>query len=307
MHVIARVLAATSLWFALLLPAPAFASPFDGRPTSAADSATAPNVPALHVFNELRRDAARRLTAATEDLAHHPFGPTFALALLFAFGYGVIHAAGPGHGKSVVASHFLSRDASLASGFRLSLWIAVTHVASAIGVVAVAALLLGRSVPSLEDERATQLVSYGILTLLGVVLLVQTARGGRFAAHSCADHGHEHDHSHEHQADGRDRTTGLLAVAAGAVPCTGSLLVLAYAVANGFYLIGFALILAIGAGMALTTAAFGLVARAMRLRILKQPRAGEERVRRRAAIALAGPLLVIASGGTLFVLAYLGA
>lgn len=71
---------------------------------------------------------------------------------------------------------------------------------------------------SLEDSRTIQLCSYGVSTLLGIVPPVHPVP--------------------------RDRTTGLLAFPAGVVPCTGSLLVLDFAIANDLYVDGLALILA---------------------------------------------------------------
>lgn len=38
------------------------------------------------------------------------------VGLLLAFGYGVVHALGPGHGKLVVATYFLSHDAQIGRG-----------------------------------------------------------------------------------------------------------------------------------------------------------------------------------------------
>jgi ABC-type nickel/cobalt efflux system permease component RcnA len=52
-----------------------------------------------------------------------------------AFLYGVVHALGPGHGKLVVVSYFLSREAQIGRGLLMGLQIAVFHVISAMVVV----------------------------------------------------------------------------------------------------------------------------------------------------------------------------
>ena len=54
--------------------------------------------------------------------------------LAFAFLYGVLHTLGPGHGKVVVVSYFVSRDARLWRGVLMGVQIAVTHVLSAVAL-----------------------------------------------------------------------------------------------------------------------------------------------------------------------------
>lgn len=51
--------------------------------------------------------------------------------LLFSFVYGVIHAIGPGHGKSLVSSYFLNQNCSYTKAFNISLLIGVVHTFSA--------------------------------------------------------------------------------------------------------------------------------------------------------------------------------
>lgn len=52
--------------------------------------------------------------------------------LSIAFVYGAIHAAGPGHGKAVVASYALSYGSSWRSAFKMGFLVALTHAASAL-------------------------------------------------------------------------------------------------------------------------------------------------------------------------------
>ena len=81
-----------------------------------------------------------------------------------AFLYGVIHALGPGHGKLVVASYFLARDARIMRGLLMGLQIAVCHVLSAMVVVAAADLLLRQAFGGAPAEVAgVRLASYGLI------------------------------------------------------------------------------------------------------------------------------------------------
>ena len=71
-----------------------------------------------------------------------------------AFLYGVVHALGPGHGKLVVVSYFLSREAQIGRGLLMGLQIAVFHVISALVVVALADLLLRQAFGGPPAEAA---------------------------------------------------------------------------------------------------------------------------------------------------------
>jgi nickel/cobalt transporter (NicO) family protein len=51
--------------------------------------------------------------------------------LLFSFLYGVIHAIGPGHGKSLVSAYFLGKDSSIMKALNISILIGVVHTFSA--------------------------------------------------------------------------------------------------------------------------------------------------------------------------------
>ncbi|HEV3156645.1 MAG TPA: hypothetical protein VGZ00_04800 [Candidatus Baltobacteraceae bacterium] len=283
----------------------AWASPFDQARMNAAPTASYPTSPIVQWVHRIQLDASLRLTDATSDLKRHAFGPSLAFAFAFALLYGCVHAAGPGHGKAVVIGYFLSRDAKFLHGLRLSAGIALTHVASAIVIVGVIGIFFGQILPSIEDERSVRLLSYGTITLLGIVLFVQTARRDVTSQGCGHEHGHEYDHEHGHASpkDGRDGTTRILAIAAGMVPCTGSLLVLTYALANHLYLAGVLLVVAIGVGMALTTAFLGIAAAYTRRHFLqrasRRPNASRKLTR---ALSFAGPSLVIVTGTTLFTL-----
>ena len=81
---------------------------------------------------------------------------------------GCVHALGPGHGKVVVVSYFLSRDAQIMRGFLMGLQIAVCHVLSAAVVVALADLVLRQAFGGAPAEVAgVRLASYGLIALIG--------------------------------------------------------------------------------------------------------------------------------------------
>ncbi len=61
--------------------------------------------------------------------------------LSIGFAYGVFHAAGPGHGKGVIAAYLVADERALAKGFALSLAAAIVQALVAIALVGILAIL----------------------------------------------------------------------------------------------------------------------------------------------------------------------
>jgi ABC-type nickel/cobalt efflux system permease component RcnA len=101
-------------------------------------------------------------------------------------------------------------------------------------------------------------------------------------------------HGHEQGGGGRGNgPQGLLSVAVGLAPCTGAILVMLFALANGMLLVGLAMVAAIGAGMAVTMAAIGLAAIYARARMMARLSGDETRGRVwGAAFQLAGAFVI---------------
>ena len=213
------------------------------------------------------------------------------LLVWFALLYGVFHAVGPGHGKVVAVTYFLSRRAQLLHGLRLSSFIAGVQALVAIVLVAGLALLLGISAGDvLAQAYRLEVVSYGLMVLIGGYLALTAWRP------------HEHAHGPP-QGFGPGTSTRELLATAGAVglrPCSGAILVLLFTTANGLFLLGAVATLAMGVGVALTntfigTSAIG-VQRGLALLTPANPIWGR---RLRAGVALGGGVLILLLGCTL--------
>ncbi len=196
--------------------------------------------------------------------------------LLIAFAYGVFHVLGPGHGKTVIAGYFLGHHASWRRGISMASWMAISHVVAAIGIVVVVHLILSRGFATPVDEMMwLRFVSYAAIVLIGLAMLIQAWRGqpvhacahghhhghGHSQDHAHHDHGrHDHSHAHDHQCGpvSLRGDQGLLAVAAGFVPCSGAILILVFCLTNGLLWAGVFMTLMIALGMAVTLSAIGL-------------------------------------------------
>ena len=96
--------------------------------------------------------------------------------VIIAFAYGVLHAAGPGHGKVVALSYLISRGRKPGRGVLLGIMIAFFHGLSGVLLVLAAYFILQKGVSdSLEAvTRTTQLISYSLIVLLGAGLLFRS-------------------------------------------------------------------------------------------------------------------------------------
>lgn len=272
----------------------------------------------------LQREFTETITAAMRRIRDGE-GIAPALTLIgVGFAYGVAHALGPGHGKAIIAAYFLDRSRPLSDGVLAGGWIALGHTVSAVAVVAVlAGIVRSTSLDVLAQARFVELASYGLIAVIGLWRLYGTLTG-RTHCHACGhehgpgqhhhhdhehEHGHGHQHSHGHSHDHGhapapgmwrrflrpDSMLGLL-TAAGLVPCTGAMILLLFALANGVLLTGVYATLAIALGMALTLACIGVGAALLRRRMIDRP--GRDWLHKAASIAASA--LVFLLGTSLF-------
>lgn len=291
-----------------LSPALAQVGPMRGAPAATATQAAPEESNSVMRWLAVQqRDAAFKFRRLLIDLRDGGSWLALLTAVGLAFLYGVFHAAGPGHGKMLVISYFLGRDSRVTEGLRMGVRIALTHVASALAIVAALFLLFeGTPAPDFESTREVRLIAYAGIIALGFWFLIEAAervRKGLAPADCGHDHGHGHGHGHEHDHAPRDvwraRLTGWMA---GAVPCTGAIIVLVFCAANGLWLTGLLMVSAIALGMAVTMTGLGvltLVARGWVSRwAQRRPRAGLWSL----VMALTGPALVTLGGMVLLAL-----
>lgn len=248
-------------------------------------------------FVRLQRDVNRALSDGIVAIKDGRSSSAVLLAMLIAFSYGVLHALGPGHGKAVILGYFLARDGSIRRGLRMGAQIALLHVISAVVIVVVAHWLLAVSFAQPIDQlQILKVFSYGAITAIGSVMLGRTLWAVRRPAGAAAGHGQD---CHHHERIGGERD--LLSIAAGLVPCSGAVLVLIYALANGLLLSELVMTACIAIGMALTLSAIGIAAVWMRGRAVGANRPVSPARRRivQATLDLLGPLLITALGAVL--------
>jgi nickel/cobalt transporter (NicO) family protein len=243
------------------------------------------------------------LMAAKVHALHGQSSAAFGLMGL-GLAYGVVHAAGPGHGKAVLASYMLANETSLRRGAAMALMAALLQAVVAIALVGAAGFVF-RATASQMSHAADwiELASYCGVAAIGA-WLVWRKGGALFAAlrehlerrRSMASapvyagvawepaalalsgasyragapdamDGLADDCGHMHMPDpaaldGRFswRAAAGTVIAAGARPCSGAILVLVFAMAQGLFAAGVAAAFAMAIGTAVATGALAWIA-----------------------------------------------
>jgi nickel/cobalt transporter (NicO) family protein len=249
------------LGLVLLLSSPAArADPFHHGGAAVAPAAASGPVMAIGGrFMAWLAERQHRLNEAISDAFHDVetshSGAALALVLGLAFVYGMVHAVGPGHGKSVVASYFVAHHARWTSGILMGSLISLLQGLSATVLVGLLAILLqAKQLEILDRTTVVGLVSYGLIVAVGALMFYRAATGKLHA------HDHDHDgigHVHHPRAT---RLDPRLVLATGLTPCASAIIILLFALANDAFGLGVAAVAVLSVGMAVTISAIGVLA-----------------------------------------------
>lgn len=230
------------------------------------------------------------LTDALANVATDSHAAQWLMGLSFL--YGIFHAVGPGHGKTVVSAYLFATGDTLKRGVALSFAAAFVQALSAIAIVSVATIIF--QVTAVTMTHVTDLVeigSYTAIMLLGLALLstrvwrfVSRPRAGlisgRFACEALPSgavempapdgtarlsavtagpivHGRNCGCADAIRLAGNETTgtwTGYLSaiVSIGIRPCSGALIVLVFALSQGLFTAGVVSVFAMAVGTGLT-------------------------------------------------------
>ena len=225
-------------------------------------------------FDLLMREAVRAIRADAS---------AFWSLVGLAFAYGVFHAAGPGHGKAVLAAYLIANERALKRGLIMAALAALLQAFVAIALVLGLTLLLGLTSRHLRDAAQwVEILSYAAIALVGAALVWRKGKAflaewrapqtvaSRFICDAGDDPAHVHgpDCGHVHMPDPATlggakfdwRDAAGTVIAAGLRPCSGAILVLVFSAAQGIVLAGVVATLAMAVGTALTTGAIAIAA-----------------------------------------------
>lgn len=220
--------------------------------------------------------------------------PAVLVALLLAFGFGAVHALGPGHGKTIMAAYLVGTAARVPQALAVGIAVTLMHTASVIAL-GLAALYASRLFPSERVYPWLALVASLVVLALGAALLVSRMRARWRRAAAGHDHVHPH-HVDPHQGGLSRRGLAALAISGGLLPSPTALVVLLGAISLHRLGYGLALIGAFSLGLAaalMTVGVLALRARSVVSRHIGGRVAGWLPMVSAAAIMAAGLVLVI--------------
>jgi nickel/cobalt transporter (NicO) family protein len=257
------------------------------------------------VFDK-QQSLQRTLAMSVKSLKTDPFGGAITLAVL-SFVYGVLHAVGPGHGKTIISSYVVANEETVRRGVIISFIAAGLQALTAVVLVGVLLIALGATglqVNAWSNQLET--ISYAMIALVGLYLLwgqissvwrrwrrhrtvlvseVSDAHGPNDHHHHHAHqakHHHENHHHHapgeacDHMVDVRQlagavswRKMMAVVFSVGIRPCTGAILVLVFALTQGLFWAGVAATFAMAIGTAITVAVLATLALGSRELALK--------------------------------------
>ena len=186
-------------------PPSAFAAPSTAQQSPGAFSGIFGWV--LRTQQSLQRDLATGVKSLKGD--HAMTGAMMLAALSFI--YGVVHAVGPGHGKTIISSYVVANEETVRRGVIISFIAAGLQALTAIALVGILAFALNASGMQINAwSNQLEMVSYALIALVGAWLLTtqitaifrrrrEPHAAGVYAEHARHDHHHthgEHDHYH---------------------------------------------------------------------------------------------------------------
>ena len=262
-----------------------------------------------------QRDLHRSLTLAITELAKAPTATTWGVLVGVSFGYGVFHAAGPGHGKAVLSTYLASHGGGLRRALGLSFAAALLQGVTAIVLVVVLVYALGWVTrQAMGSVTTVEHVSFLLVAALGGWLCWRAVGQLRAAYRPLSNADHEHHEHHEHHScchgahhiepeQALDKRTALMTVLAiGIRPCSGAVLMVGAASLLGNVMLGVAAVLAMSLGTGLTVSMLALATIFAR-DWAKRRLAGQQRQlgqRIGAWLALAGGVVIVVLGLSLF-------
>jgi ABC-type nickel/cobalt efflux system permease component RcnA/ABC-type uncharacterized transport system substrate-binding protein len=238
----------------------ALASPLGGK---------VQNRPTGGGFSQSLRTVTEKIHGALVEAQEHPTFRSIGAILLFSLFYGILHAAGPGHGKTLVASYFSTNERSYGRGITVALLIAVTHVISAFMITMVLYWFVHTMFSQTITDVSLYMTKLSGLVILGIALYLARQKWLYYrpkpqvmsftisAPHvsSCGCHSCKTT---------SNSTDLILILGAGIVPCPGTIVVFLSTLSMGMYLLGMMSAVTMSLGMGITIAITAMLGTALR-------------------------------------------
>ncbi len=199
----------------------------------------------LHTLTGWQYDLNSYISTSIRSLNDENSLSTSALILGIAFVYGLIHAAGPGHGKALVALYFTSNQSDYKKAFKMGYMISNIHAISALiftfGIFFILKTMFRKNFNEFSD--IAMLISALMIISVGLYLIYEAYSGRKHK---------------EKRVKKSSKSEVAVAFSAGVVPCPGVMTIVLFCIVLDQFTLGVLAAVAMSIGMGLTISFAGI-------------------------------------------------
>lgn len=214
-----------------------------------------------HQLTTIKKDLENTL----KDIKENNSVSAYFWLLLFSFLYGVVHAIGPGHGKSLVSSYFISENKSYFKAFSIASFIGVVHTFSAFILTLVVFYSVGfifNSTIANVEQISTKISAVIIISIALYLLYKKLSKKNTkftFKPNTQQSFIKVQTNTPLHTSNiscgcGACKTTSTdlgVILAAGIIPCPGTVTIFIFTLSLGIFFVGFLSAVFMSLGMSL--------------------------------------------------------
>ena len=171
---------------------------------------------------------------------------TSILILSISFLYGLIHAAGPGHGKALVALYFTSNKSDYKKAFKMGYMISIAHAISALiftfGIFYILKTMFRKNFN--EMSMLAMEISASMIICVGLYLIFSAYKSKKLK---------------EKKLGKQTKSEYVVALSAGIVPCPGVMTIVLFCIILKQYTLGILAAITMSIGMGLTISLAGIL------------------------------------------------
>ena len=217
----------------------------------------------LDILSEELSILKLQIEDSLQDIKQNNSLSSYFWLLFFSFIYGILHAIGPGHGKSLVSSYFINQNKSYMKAFSIASLIGIVHTFSAFLLTLIVYNILGLMFSSslVNIEQMATKVSALIIIAIALYLIYKkykkTTMKIAFNVGNTPSFIQTKTNLHTPTSDcgcsGCKTTSTDLGVilAAGIIPCPGTVTIFLFTISLGIYFVGFISAVFMSIGMSL--------------------------------------------------------
>lgn len=227
------------------------------------------NRPNESAFIHSLRTLTEKIHGTLVEAQEKPSISSIGAILVFSLLYGILHAAGPGHGKILVGSYFTANERSYTRGIGIALLIAATHVISALIISLALYLFVHTMFSQTISDVSLYTTRFSGLIIIAIALYLARQKWRYYRPkpnHMTFSINAPHESSCGcHSCKNTSNSTDLMLIlGAGIVPCPGTIIIFLFTLSLGMYTLGFMSAVVMSLGMGLTIALTAMLGTALR-------------------------------------------